>query len=237
MAHLLDLLISFLDSNFFIGLVTIAVGTAAFRIYRRQQHDSKRDAANVILLEIEGAEQQLQTIIGRQSPGSLVENVYLMKNHSWDKYRYIFVRDFDRNEWDKITDFYNKCLQYDTSVEYDSNQFASNVDKAQSHILGILANYASDYVKQVETNVAKEQDYKELYLKRKSAFLRSYGVEENSEGFAPPYFYGPRKPVNEAQSILETIETNLSLTSVGIKLKRMAENRNKWQVIKGLWRR
>jgi hypothetical protein len=218
--------INFFDSNFFIGIITLAVGTVAFSIYRKQQRDTKRDAANVILLEMESAEQQLQVITQNQSAGSLAENIYLMKNSSWDKFRYHFVRDFDRNEWDKITDFYNKCLQYDAAVTYHSSYFAGNVDMTQMHLLRIQADYASEYAHDIAKADSQEKRdvIREAYEKKKQTFINSYGVVESADNFTSPYFYNPQKPVIEAKQVLETIETNLSLTSVGIKLKKMANN-------------
>ena len=224
-------IVNFFNSSFFIGLATLVVGTTAFFIYRKQKRDAKRDAANVILLEVESAEQQLQIITQNQAPGSLAENIFLMKNSSWEKYRYFFVRDFDRNEWDKITDFYNKCLQYDAAVAYNSNYFGSNVEKAQSHILRILANYADTYIEDVEkaTTQTSKAKLREAYEAKKTNFLNAYGVIQNDDNFTAPYFYNPQKPVIEAKSVLDTIETNISLTSVGIKLKRMAAKKSFWQ--------
>lgn len=227
-------IVHFFNSNFFIALVTLAVGTVAFSIYKKQQRDAKRDAANVILLEIESAEQQLQLINQKDEKGSLAENIYLMRNSSWDKYRYYFVHDFDRNEWDKVTDFYNKCLQYDAAVAYNNNYFGSNVDKVQSHLQRVLATYAKNFTDQMiqATSAAQKDKLKKKYEEEKTLFRNSYGVVVSDDNYAPPYFYNPQKPVNEAKSILTTIETNLSLTSVGIKLKRMASKTSLWQRIK-----
>lgn len=221
-------ILNFLNSSFFIALITLFVGSVAFSIYRKQKRDAKRDAANVILLEIQSAEQQLQVV--RQAKDELAENVYLMKNSSWDKYRYLFVRDFDRNEWDKISDFYNKCLQYDASVAYASTYFGSNVEKAQDHIMETLAEYAKQYVSDVEVleNPDDKQELTDLYKARKSNFLQAFGVVGGDDSLAePPYFYNPQKPTIDAKAVLETMETSLSVTSIGNKLKRMAEN-NGW---------
>lgn len=55
-------LINFLNSNFFIALVTLVVGSVAYVIYKLQKRDKKREKANIILLEIQGAERKLQQI-------------------------------------------------------------------------------------------------------------------------------------------------------------------------------
>lgn len=226
-----DSIIKFFDSSFFVASVTLIVGFSAFGIYKKKNRDTKRDAASVILLEIESAEQQLQLINQTQTAGSLAENIFLMKNSSWDKYRYYFVRDFRRNEWDKITDFYNSCSQYDDAVSFNKSYFGTNVNHVQSQIIRIMADYTNDYIEAVSK--AKTQDekdsIKEAYDAKKSRFIISYGVIENNEGFAGPYFFGPQKPALAAQKILSTIETSLSLTSVGIKLRNMSANKSLWR--------
>ena len=227
-----DLIGSILSS-----VVTLVVGLGAFRIYKKQKHDAKRDAANVILLEIENAEQQLQVINQNQQQGSLAENIYLMKNSSWDSYRYLFVRDFDRNEWDKISDFYNKCHQYDEAVTFNNKYFGSNVEKTQLQLQRVLAGFAKDFTDAIlaATTDREKSDLKDLYGQRKNLFVDSYGLRVNDADFLPPYFYNPQKPVNDAKAILSTIETDLSLTSVGIKLKRMATRINLWQKLKRIF--
>lgn len=58
-------LIKFLNSNFFIAIITIVVGSIAYRIYLKQQRDNKMDAAKIILQEIRRAE-DIKTKIGVQ---------------------------------------------------------------------------------------------------------------------------------------------------------------------------
>jgi hypothetical protein len=228
---LADSIIKFFDSSFFVATVTLIVGFSAFGIYKKKNRDTKRDAASVILLEIESAEQQLQLINQTQTAGSLAENIFLMKNSSWDKYRYYFVRDFRRNEWDKITDFYNSCSQYDDAVSFNKNYFGTNVNHVQSQIMRVMADYANEYIEEVTKAKTQDEkdDLKKEYDAKKSRFINSYGVIENGEGFVGPYFYGPQKPALAAQKILSTIETSLSLTSVGLKLRSMSANKSIWK--------
>ena len=225
------MILDILNSNGIIALITLVVGFGAFQIYRKQKRDAKRDAANVILLEIESAEQQLQTITQNEQSGSLAENTYLMKNSSWDGYRYLFVRDFDRNEWDKISDFYSKCHQYDDAVAFNNKYFGGNVEKTQLQLQRILAEYAKDFTEDTlsATTDVEKLKLKDEYEQRKNLFIDAYGLRVSEINFPPPYFYNPQKPVNEAKAILSTIETSLSLTSVGIKLKRMATKVGLWK--------
>jgi hypothetical protein len=220
-------LILFFNSNFFIGFITLIVSTVAFRVYSRQKADAKRDAANVILLEIQNAEKQLGIINQNRDANILDENIYLMKNSSWDTYRYFFVRDFDTSEWEKITTFYNKCIQYDKAVTGYNENWASNVKSAQKHVLRILADYADLFTQQLATVTPRQKEkIRKDYEDKKTAFISSYGVIQNDDNYPAPYFYSPQKPILEAKVILDTIETALSTSSVGVKLKTMSDNAN-----------
>ncbi len=222
---------NFFYSNFFVGLVALGVGVAAYSVYRRRRRDVKRDAANVILLEIESAEQQLQAVNQTQAqlPDTLPETIFLMKNSSWEKYRYHFVRDFDRNEWDKITDFYDKCRRYDEAVVYNNSLFKANHRNWASNLYRVLAEYAREHAdKMVEAKDNDKPALEDAYINRRKTLIETYtNVDEKHT-----YFHNPIKPVNDAKAVLSTIETNLSLTSVGIKLKRLAAIRSLAQRLK-----
>lgn len=220
-----NLLITIANSNFIVASVTLVVGLLAFRIYKKQQTDAKRDAANVILLEIQSAERQLRTI--SQNRSELSEKLLLMKNSSWDMYRYLFVRDFDRDEWDRVTDFYDKCSLYDKSALAYNSTWADSVKSVQTELLAVLAQYAKDYVTSLEetTDPDARKKLRQQYEERRETFISVYGVVENKDNYSSPYFYNPQKPVLEAKEILTTLETNLSLSSVGAKLTLLSQNR------------
>ncbi len=217
---------NFLYSNFFVGLVALGVGVAAYSVYSKQKRDSKRDSANIILLEIEHAEQQMQIVTQTQESESLNENIYLMRVASWEKYRYLFVRDFDRNEWDKVTDFYDKCQRYDTAVRYNNTFFKANEENLRTNLHRVLADYADEYVSTASNATPTERTEAErVYLEKRQSFIDMY--MRTTQGYL--YMYNPIKPVNDAKTVLSSIETSLSLTSVGIKLKRLARASSIWQ--------
>ncbi len=212
----------FLNSTFLVSLVTLIIGIAAYSIYRKRKDDFKRDAANTILLEIESAEQQLQKIneiiSSPQNSDPVAPGLYLMPNSSWDKFRYLFVRDFDRNEWDKVSDFYNKCQKFDEAVSYNESLFDKNVNEIRKNLQSILANYADGHAKNlIDKTVDEKTKLEEQYIKKRREFIGVYGNTHPDY----TYLYYPSQPVNAAKAVLGSIETNLSLTSVGIKLKRL----------------
>ncbi|MFI5240792.1 MAG: hypothetical protein ACHQUB_03750 [Candidatus Saccharimonadia bacterium] len=210
-----------LNSQMIIALVTGLVASVAIWIYKKQKNDFRRDAANVILLEVEGAEQQLQKITEfiTSDPNTIPENLLLMPNASWEKYRHLFIREFDRNEWDKLSDFYEKCRRYDLAVSDNNSFFGKNTDELRINMHRILANYAKDAAESMVKPTADKSKVEMEYLALRSQFIE---IISNTD-FKHLYIYSPQKPINAAQAVLNSIESSMSLTSVGTKLKRLSK--------------
>ena len=134
----------FLNSSFFIGLVTILVGTAAYVIYYLQRRDRKREVANIILLEIQSAERKLKLIKASlaKDPPSLPGDLRLLPSENWSEHRYLFIRDLDRDEWDSVTTFYDKCQLIDETIRYNNEAFWRDVEQIRANKQRILADYA-----------------------------------------------------------------------------------------------
>ncbi len=206
----------FLNSNFFTAFVALLVGSVAYRVYIKQRRDAKRDAANIVLLEIENAERQLEKVnADRVFPGIDEDDVYLMRSASWDKYKYLFVRDLDRNEWDKLTSFYDKCSIYDKAAASYRRSREKNQQEARVNVHRILADLAKDYA-DISSDLSKEEinQRTSLYAEKRKAYI-SLMVGETSEILT----YIPQQLDFEGKRVLTTIETNLTSTSIGIKLK------------------
>lgn len=211
--------IGFFNSNFFIALITLAVGLAAFIIYVLQKRDQKKDAANIILLEIKSAERAIKKLRDSLLQEQLAD-IFLMPSESWTKYKYLFVRDFDRDEWDAITEFYNKCQLIDDDIRYNTSAFWNDVEAIRSNKQRILADYSEKYVSEI--NKVKTQEEEEIIIEKfkKSADKFNTLYMERQIQFA----YNPQKPINDAKAHLEGLSRNLSQTAVGLKLKKLAKN-------------
>ncbi|HEU5121231.1 MAG TPA: hypothetical protein VFT59_00150, partial [Candidatus Saccharimonadales bacterium] len=137
--------VNFFNSNFFVALITLAVGSFAFLIYQKRQKDTKKDAANILLLEIKNAEAQLaqaKEIILRDK--IVPESIFAMKTASWSKYGYLFIRDLTDEEWRLINNFYEKCRQYDEVVEYSNTFFKKNEEQIRVNLHQAIADYTKD---------------------------------------------------------------------------------------------
>ena len=163
------------NTSFFVGLATLFVGFAAYLVYSKQKSDVKRNAANILLLEIENAEQQIQKINETHHSNPVLPGISLMKNASWDKYRYLFVRTFDKNEWDNLSDFYNKCLKFDVAVAYQESLFERNMFNIRENLQRVLADYADDHANEmIGKTVDQQRALEQTYIQRRAQFVSTY---------------------------------------------------------------
>jgi len=217
---------NFVDSQFFSTFVTLIVGSFAYGVYRKGKRDEKRRAASVILLEIEEAEQHLTKVsVSTPFPSIDADQVKLMPVSSWGTYKHLFINDFDRNETDKISDFYTRCEDYDQSATLKTSiTFGQTQQELRTNMQRILADYAKDYNDKLETAQSedKKAELEKVYIERRKRFVDIYGNTSETH----MYTYVPVKPYNDAQNALQGLEPSLSLTSVGTKLKSISRSRS-----------
>lgn len=214
--------LNFFNSNFFIALVTLIVGTAAYIIYRLQKRDEKREAANIVLLEIQGAERKLQQIKKSLSkePATLPNDLRLMPTENWSRFNYLFIKDFDRDEWDALTEFYNKCQLIDETIKYNNAAFWDDVEQIRSNKQRLLADYANEATKKLEGTV-------DNVTEKDAETIKSF--DDITEKFDKVYMgkqgrfgYTPQKTLDDAKLYISEINLRISQSNVGTKLKKLA---------------
>src|SRR3989344_1068791 len=131
---------NFIRSEIFNPLVTLLAGSVVYVLYRKQNDDFKKDAASIILLEIENAESLLKKAYASLKIGTnqdearfLPESNFVMKKESWSRFRHLFVRDLTRVEWEAISEFYDKCMLFDKSIEYNDSFFQKDVEQIRKN--------------------------------------------------------------------------------------------------------
>lgn len=198
--------------------VTLLVGTIAYLIYKIQKSDNKRDAANSLLLEIQSGENAISKVRDALNQDHLDVDVSVMPSESWSKNKHLFVRDFDKDEWESISDFYNKSSLLDQAISYNKTAFASDVEQIRTNKQRVLATYAEEAVKEAtySTETVNADQLQGTYDLKAKTFDKLY---MNKQG---EFSYTPQKPKNDAKLYL-TDMTKLTTSSVGIKLKKIAK--------------
>lgn len=103
----------FVNSNFFLALATLVVGSVAISLYLIQKDHRKRDAARIIVQEIRRAE---DIISDYKKTGSYAFAKKIIATNSWAKNIHLFVGDLDNDELDKISDLYSASEYLDDLV-------------------------------------------------------------------------------------------------------------------------
>ena len=210
MQEFLPKLWHFLNSAFFVAIVTVAAGSFAYLIYKKQKGDSKEDAANIILLEIQNAERQVKFIkeLMATAGGKLPEEVIILPISNWNAYKYLFVRDFDRDSWDGINEFYNKCRLLDEALEANKSFFQKNEVEIRANRTRILMDYLKDKIDD-PTNEATIETKRQQFIETCIDTI---------------LLYEPNKPVGDAKKLLADIGTGISQTIIGTKLRALAKD-------------
>ncbi len=198
------------------SIVTIIVGYAAYFVYTKQKDDAKKSMANIILLEIRNAEKVLAEIVDVMIGEMILAlpGKKLLSTESWSQNKHLFVQDFDRDEFDKITVFYTNCKLFDEAIDHNESLFRKNEDEIRRNMLSVPAGFYKEYVHlpdeerndiALEECFQKSKDFQTAYISKISQLM-----------------YSPNKPVLDAKEVYPKIQKELTLTSVGIKLKRLA---------------
>ncbi len=115
----------FLNSNFFVGLITFMVGGFAIFLYKKKNFDTKRDAAKIILQEIRRAE---DIVSDYKEHGLYQFTKKIIATNSWAKNIHHFVGDLDQDELDKISNLYSIGEYLDKIIEKISDyNFAKGI--------------------------------------------------------------------------------------------------------------
>ena len=101
---------NFFDSNLLQTITIFVVGLSAFIIYRLNKMDEKSRAATILMMEIRGVEGALKKLLETISSRKFYSSTPIIKENSWEKYKFIFIKCLDQDEYGLISEFYsNAC--------------------------------------------------------------------------------------------------------------------------------
>jgi hypothetical protein len=199
------------------------VGLVAFILYQKQKNDERKVAATIILLEIQYAEDHLGTAKESIIKDNLIkEDIFLLPTSSWDKYKYLFVGDFNDKSLADISLFFEKCKAYDKVVSYNNSFFEKNEEQIRTNLHAALADYTKSYMLELTTAKTQKQidaahdDYKKLIDGYAAQFM------EEVTSSTSQYFYRPVKPLNDAKVIVNTLRTDISSSNMGTTLRNIS---------------
>lgn len=207
------------------------MGSTAIYIYKKQQRDNKRNAANVILNEIRSSEKLFKDaktkIVESQKNTKIIqipEHHYLMPNESWSKYSHLFIKDFNPAQLAAIDAFYHTCQLFDETIAYNDAIFVEDAKEIRRNVHRALYECISKYAELIDSE--KDENKKKVLmeeLKKKKNVITA--ALTNGDYL---YTYLPSKPFNNIEIYIDTIDPDLSLSSVGIKFEKLAQSHWWW---------
>ncbi|HIT23496.1 MAG TPA: hypothetical protein IAD45_03670 [Candidatus Faecimonas intestinavium] len=139
-------IINYLFENFFNILLVIG-GLGAYIVYFRECAARKRDAAALIVTQIEELKDKL-LIINNISTGNSVnqkafyETIDIITDNQWEKYKHMFINEIDSYSFKTINSFYESIL----SIK-DQLLFVKQLQHQQYHnIQGMLDTNCNSFI-------------------------------------------------------------------------------------------
>lgn len=113
---------TFINSQFFVAMLTLFVGLMAYLLYLKQKSDYRKNIANLILQEIRFAEQRLREARDREHTYLLSDK--LLPTNSWHANIHLFVSVLEENQVDTISKFYSRVEFLDHLIKEIGNDVA-----------------------------------------------------------------------------------------------------------------
>lgn len=225
-----------LNSNYLVAVITGIAGTVAFLIYFKQKNDNRRDAAKTILAEIVNSEKIIKEVNDLKKFKSFFSlepdpMKFYLGDFSWNQYKYLFIGDFDSYEWERINLYFAQCETFNQAVKGIANLLPQNIDYRMQCLQQELAKIAmeqADELSKLEKPKDTDNDDKyqkelkrinEKYQQKAKDFTWSFVDAKDSNLI---YVYTPMNAYEPLNRELDKIDTDISKSSVGKKLAKLA---------------
>ena len=211
----MDNFLKFLDSNFFQSIVALIVGVFVFVQYRINRRDHLRDAASIIIIEIQTASRTIKSIRKRLVDRVLDSDVSVMPSDSWKENRQLFAKYLDRDEWDTIEDFYDRARLLDDVVKYNRQMFRNDVEQIRINKQRAAADFAIDTVNNIAANNMNKEDVANMFSGKVSVYDTLYMSKQGELA------YTPNQVTDDAKKYIDNIPDILN-SSAYVKLKSIS---------------
>ncbi|MEI7579880.1 MAG: hypothetical protein WCJ58_07680 [bacterium] len=229
-----------LNSNYFVGLVTAGAGAIAFWVYFKQKADNKKDAAKTLFAEMVNAETVIKEVKNKKEysdSGKLNLGLdpmrFYLGSFSWNQYKYLFISDFDSYEWEKINLYFSQCHTFNETIKDIASLLPKNIEYRTQFTQEVLSKIALQQAQELANLSVPENQVGEEFKKYQEEISKiAAKYKQKSDNFIVGYIEGentPMKyiytPVNSYAPLdrdLDKIDTEISKSSIGRKLAKLA---------------
>lgn len=148
-------------------LLIILVGLSAVWIYKAQERGKIKDAALLVVLQIDELQtrvQEIQSYITNQGLNfnAFYESLPLLNINYWDKYKHLFIRRIGNKSYNTFNKFYQyiSCMQ-------EQHELLRNLQKnyffvKQAAICNVEFNYICETLREVENSIVSPEQIQTL---------------------------------------------------------------------------
>jgi len=210
----MDSVIHLLNSTGFQTAVALLVGAFIFVQRLINQRDELKNAAQLILIDIQSAERKIKNVKGRLIEGVLESDVSIINSDSWALYRHKLASFLDRDEWDDLDSFYDKASLLDSTIKYNSQMFRNDVEQIRINKQRAAADFAIDTVNNIGGDSGKE-DIAEVFSSKVKVYDTLYMGQQGAMS------YTPSRVVDDANKYINSMPDIMNSPALS-KLKSLA---------------
>lgn len=164
------------------NLLLALVGLSAVWIYKTQEKEKIKDAAAIIVLQIDELQKRIREIQSYITNKGLnlsafYESLPLMDINYWNKYKHIFIRKIDNKSYDN----FNKFYQYVSCIQ-EQQELMRNLQKnyffvKQNAISNVEFSFIIETLKEVDNSIISPEQLQNLM----SSFPKSDDNSNNEQ--------------------------------------------------------
>lgn len=211
----MNVMLGILNSNGFQTLIALVVGAFIFIQYRINKRDQVKDAASLIVIELQSAIRNVKNIKKRLNDGVLESDVSVMLSNSWQIHRQLFAKYLDRDEWDTIEEFYNRATLLDDTISYNNQMFRNDVEQIRINKQRAAADFAIDTVNNIKADTDREQ-IAQIFGSKVGVYDTLYMSKQGDMAYAP------NRVVDDARKYIDNLPDILNSSALE-KLKNISK--------------
>lgn len=149
--------------NLIINILLVIGGFAGFAVYFWQNENKKREAAALVVTQIEEIKEKILSINNISANNIINEKAFyetldIITDNQWEKYRHLFIKKIDSDSFKTISKFYECTLRIREQLI-----FAKNLQHQQYfNIQGMLDNNCNNFLIETLNSAISNQNMENL---------------------------------------------------------------------------
>lgn len=165
----MNIIIEYIKTNwsYISDFLIILVGLSAVWIYKAQEKGKIKDAASLVILQIDELQtrvREIQSYITEKGLnfGAFYESLPLIDTNYWDKYKHLFIRKIDNKSYNDFNRFFQYIICMQEQQELLRNLQKNYFFVKQNAISNVEFNYICETLREVENSIVSTSQLQAL---------------------------------------------------------------------------